>query len=173
MQHMKRDNLDPQRYTRRSSLRLPEYDYASSGAYYVTICVEHRWPVLEIPEIRTALVEIWQTLPARFPTVKLDEFVVMPDHVHGILWLESESENINEEGKNPALDRVMGAYKSLTTLAWLNYHKARSITCSKHLWQRGYHDHIIRNDDDLSSTRQYIRDNPLKLQLKNNTLPDS
>jgi putative transposase len=147
---------NPDLYTRKSSVRMPSYDYTSTGAYFVTICTENRIPALEIPEMGKLLVEVWQTLPNRFPGVTLDEFVIMPDHVHCILWLDATVKT------PPTLGRVIGAYKSLTTVGWLNYNKSISKTCSKHLWQRGYYEHIIRNDQDLELTRQYIRDNPLK-----------
>ena len=168
---MTKDKIDPKGYTRKSSLRLPEYNYASSGAYFVTICVEPRRPALEVPTIQTALTEIWQTLPNRFTGVAIDEFVVMPDHVHGIIWLDDTKAQENENA--PILGDVVGAFKSLAARAWINYHKVHSIPFSMPLWQRNYNDHIIRNEDDLNLTRQYIRDNPLKLQLRKGTLPDS
>ncbi len=148
---------DPDR-PNRQSMRLPTYDYTSAGAYFVTICADQRKPLFEQPELHRCLVETWQRLPDRFPGITLDEFVVMPDHVHFILWLDGPGENA------PLLSRVVGAYKSLTTVAWLNYHKARGIRCSQHLWQKGYYDHVIRNDQDLELTRQYIIDNPAKKQ---------
>jgi putative transposase len=151
---------DAELYTRKSSIRLSTYDYRSTGAYFVTACAEGRMPVFEIPEMRQLLTETWQTLPERFPGVRLDEFVVMPDHIHGILWLDRTAKN------PPTLGRVIGAYKSLTTVGWLNYNKALGETCSRHLWQRGYYEHVIRNDQDLELTRQYIRDNPLKKELR-------
>ena len=154
---MDNDNR-PNLYTRRSSVRLPGFDYASTGAYFVTACTEHRRPIFEIPEVSKLLVDVWETLPKRFPRVTLDEFIAMPDHIHGILWLDNSVKNA------PTLSKVMDAYKSLTTVAWLNYNKARGTWCSKHLWQRGYYDHIIRNDQDLELTREYIRNNPLKLK---------
>jgi putative transposase len=80
--------FDPNTYTRRNSHRLPSYDYRSSGAYFITICTEKRQRVLEIPSIHTTLLGHWQQLPQRFPGVRVDAFVIMPDHVHGILWLD-------------------------------------------------------------------------------------
>ncbi len=142
----------------RQSSRLPTYDYSSAGAYFVTLCAAQRTPLFEHPELHRCLVEIWQHLPERFPGVELDEFIVMPDHIHFIIWLAGPKENA------PLLSRVVGAYKSLTTVAWLNYNKVQGTRCPQHLWQRGYYDHVIRNDEDLERTRQYILDNPLKKQ---------
>ncbi len=95
----------------RKSLRFSGRDYSWSGIYYVTICAEYRDPIFEIPELRQILEENWQALPKRFPGVTLDEFIIMPDHVHFILWLDSARED------PPTLGDVVGAYKSLTTVA--------------------------------------------------------
>ena len=80
--------FDPKTYTRRNSNRLASYDYPSSGAYFITICTQNRQRVLDIPIMHTAVREKWHQLPQRFPTVRVDAFVVMPDHVHGMLWLD-------------------------------------------------------------------------------------
>jgi len=62
----------------------------------------------------------------------VDEFVIMPDHVYGIIWLDGTKENAI------ALEQVIGAYKSITTVAWPNYHKKLGVVCSKHLWQKDF-----------------------------------
>jgi len=121
-------SFDPKTYTRRNSNRLPSYDYRSSGAYFITICTEKRQRVLEIPLIRTALLEKWQQLPQRFPSVRLDEFVIMPDHVHGILWLDGTVKGA------PTLGGVIGAFKAWVTIAWRNYHREANKPCLTHLW---------------------------------------
>src|SRR5229473_2035380 len=113
---MEENKQNPNRPVRRS-MRLPAYDYASTGTYFVTICAEKREPVFEIPELRTYLLETWQALPERFPGMTLDEFVIMPDHIHGIIWLDSSARNASTLGK------VVSAYKSITTVSWLNYNK--------------------------------------------------
>jgi putative transposase len=145
---------------KRHSLRLPGYDYTSTGAYFFTINTLERKRFFAIPELYQGLLAHWHTLPVRFPGVRLDEFVILPEHIHGIVWLDQQVK------KPPTLSTVLGAYKSLTTLDWLTYHKTRGIPCSRHLWQRGYHDHVIRNDQDLLEKQQYILNNPLKEQEK-------
>lgn len=139
---------------RRKSIRLPSYDYTTAGAYFVTICADRRQPLFDQPDLHQCLVQTWQSLPVRFPGIALDEFVIMPDHIHFIVWLAGPSKH------GPLLSSVVGAYTSLTTVAWLKYHKARGKRCAPHLWQRGYYDHVIRNDEDLELTRQYILNNP-------------
>lgn len=157
---MNHRSFDPKNYTRRNSNRLPTYDYRSSGAYFITICTQKRQQVLEIPIIRAALLERWQQLPQRFPGVRVDAFVIMPDHVHGILWLDGTRKDA------PTLGSVIGALKAWVTLAWRNYHREAHIPCLSHLWQRDYYEHVIRNEEDLALTHEYILNNPLQALLK-------
>jgi len=157
---MNRGSFDPKTYVRRNSNRLPSYNYRSSGAYFITICTEKRQRVLEIPLMRTAVFEQWHHLPQHFPSVRLDSFVIMPDHVHGILWLDGSVKDA------PTLGRVIGAFKAWVTIAWRHYHREAKIPCLSHLWQRDYYEHLIRNDEDLELTREYILNNPLKALLR-------
>ena len=157
---MNHRNIDPKTHTRRNSNRLPSYDYRSSGAYFITICTEKRQQVLEIPLIRTTLQDRWDQLPQRFPGVRLDSFVIMPDHVHAILWLDGSVKDA------PTLGSVVGALKAWVTISWRNYHREAHIPCLSHLWQRDYYEHVIRNEEDLNLTREYILTNPLKALLK-------
>ena len=90
------------RYHRKST-RLKTHNYGWSGTYFITICAEQDEPVFEIPELHAILIETWQALPTRFPGLELDEFVIMPDHVHFILHLEGNVE------KPTTLARVIGA----------------------------------------------------------------
>src|SRR6266516_3511573 len=152
-------SFDPKTFSRRNSNRLPSYDYRSSGAFFITICTDKRQHVLEIPIIRTALLEKWHHLPQHFPGVRLDAFVLMPDHVHGVLWLDGSVRDA------PTLGKVVGALKAWVTIAWRHYHKEAKLPCLNHLWQRDYYEHVIRNEEDLELTRQYILNNPLKALL--------
>jgi putative transposase len=116
-------------------------------------------PLFEIPELRAILTENWQALPARFPGVTLDEFVIMPDHIHFIIHIEGNVE------KPTTLHRVVGAYKSLTAIAWLRHLAAAGGAALEYpgiIWQESYHDRIIRDARELENTRQYIRNNPLR-----------
>ena len=90
----------------------------------------------------------------------LDEFVIMPDHVHLIISLEGNVE------KPTTLSAVMGVYKSLTTVLWLKHIKATGLESQGIIWQVRFYDRRIRDDQELELTRQYIRDNPIKLKLQ-------
>jgi putative transposase len=77
---------DPQKH-HRWTIRLKGYDYSSPGAYFVTICTRERECVLDDPVVTGIITDVWHALPGWFPTIGLDEFVVMPNHVHFILWI--------------------------------------------------------------------------------------
>jgi putative transposase len=160
---LKEHHFDPTLHHRRS-LRLPGYNYATEGAYFITICLDEPQPLLLNPELRTIVEETWNTLPQRFPSIALDEFIIMPDHIHFIVWLHPNKESY------PTLGRVVGAYKSLTGRAALKYLRTKELICDKHFWQRDYYDHVIRNEADLHEKRLYIRNNPIKDDLKQNRL---
>ena len=153
---MDKHYLDPKLPIHRSN-RLHFYDYSSNGAYFITICQydRHR-PVLKQPDVSKILEETWYALPQRFSSVVLDHFILMPDHVHFILWLQPDKES------HPLLGNVVGAYKSITARAALQYLRTQGQLSGNHLWQRDYYEHVIRNEEDLNQTRDYILDNPLK-----------
>lgn len=75
----------------RRSLRLPGYDYHSANAYFVTLCTRQRECLLDDPIVTEIITKVWSVLPVRFPTIALDEFAVMPNHVHLIVWLRPPS----------------------------------------------------------------------------------
>ena len=87
---------DPQEHRRRS-IRLKGYDYALPGAYFVTICTRDRRCVLDNPVIRGIITDVWYALPRWFPTVDLDSFVIMPNHVHMVLWLYGPDDGADAE----------------------------------------------------------------------------
>ncbi len=81
---------DPTKHHRRS-IRLKGYDYQKAGAYFVTICTKNREDVFEDSVLNMIVNDVWKSLPLWFPTIGLDEFVVMPNHVHFIVWIGEPS----------------------------------------------------------------------------------
>ena len=148
-------DYDLLKYHRRS-IRLKGYDYSRPEACFVTICLYGREPYLEMPAVHTIAEKGWNALPQRFPTIALDEFVVMPDHVHFILWLRPDAQN------RPTLGRIVCVYKSLVGRTALAHLRTLGNVCGDHFWQRDYYDHIITNKAELQEIRKYIRDNPYK-----------
>lgn len=139
-------------------MRLAKHDYASRGWYFVTMCVIQREPLFDIPELQTIVRETWYGLSTRFATITLDEFVIIPNHVHGLLWLAKDTPDA------PTLGKVIGVYKSLTTVLWLRHLKTtNTMIYPGCFWQSRYYDRIIRDESDLEQTRHYIRNNPLML----------
>jgi REP element-mobilizing transposase RayT len=144
----------------RKSLRLRDYDYGSSGAYFVTLCTRRRQPFFVIPALRQILEAQWEALPYHFLGITPDTFMVMPDHLHAILWIDA---NVR---RSPNLSEAIGGYKSIVSVAWQRYLEREGLEDTRLLWQRSFNDHIIRNEQDLQVKRKYILDNPIKAELK-------
>lgn len=154
----------------RKSRRLPGYDYRHPGAYFVTICLLDRLHLLG--EISNGTMHaspaghmvraVWDAIPERYNGIQIDEFVAMPDHVHGIVMLTGTTDR-----SSPSLPQVVQRFKSLTTaryreaVASSNWPPYRGA-----LWQRNYYERVIRHDAELNRVRQYIRDNPARWTLE-------
>ena len=151
---------DPEKHHRRS-IRLKGYDYSQPGMYFVTMCCWQRQGLFDEPEVRQIVTETWHHLPSCFPTLTMDIFVVMPDHVHGMLQLNGPMKLT----KALRLDEVIRVYKSMTSVSWLQLNRQRGTPCSRHLWQERFYDHVIRNEKDAQRIRDYILNNPLKQDL--------
>ena len=146
---------NPTKHHRRS-IRLAGYDYAQMGLYYVTLVTRAREALFEAAPLREVALSFWLQLPERFPSVALDEFVLMPNHLHGIL--------IFTEPANYSLSVVVGQYKSRTT----KQINRMLHTGGSDVWQRNYYERIIRSDAELNAFRRYIRDNPAQWELDEN-----
>ncbi len=171
----------PERYHRRS-IRLPGYDYAAAGLYYVTICTQDRASLfgeMMNGEVATnALGEIvrqcWVGLPRHYGHVGIDAFVVMPNHVHGIITLiatnvgagfkpaptvpftASARVPAQEHGPRHSLSEVVRAFKTFSA----RYINQSRSTPGARVWQRNYYEHIIRGERELNRIRVYIANNP-------------
>ena len=176
---------DPTQHHRRS-VRLPAYDYAQAGAYFVTICTQNRECAFgEVVDGEMALNEpgrmvetVWRELPQHYAGVEVDALVVMPNHVHGIIMLvgagpracpdnSGRSRGVvgQPQGVAPtgtmSLPDVVHRFKSLTTARYRRgVLQDRWLPFPARLWQRNYYERVIRNDEELNAIRQYIADNP-------------
>ncbi|WP_397547135.1 transposase [Rhodothermus marinus] len=155
----------------RRSLRLKGYDYTSPGAYFVTLCTQGRLCLFgEIKEGAMCLNEIghmierwWLSIPERFEHVDIDAFVIMPNHLHGIIVLEAI---IDEHFRHVSLASVVRWFKTKTTNEYIQGVKQKGWPpFDRRLWQRNYWEHIIRNDRSLERIRRYIVENPLRWHL--------
>ena|SRR6266508_3656558 len=172
--------FDPTKHHRRS-IRLKDYDYASKGTYYVTIVIRGRECLLgEIVEKEMYLNNYgeiiqkwWDDIPIHFPNVETDAFVIMPNHIHGIIAIIDErmgevlsphnDPNSNNMGGEtsplpaPTLGQIVAYFKYQSTKEMNAAHKTGTIT---KLWQRNYYEHIIRDEKDLKQKTDYVLDNP-------------
>ncbi len=170
----------------RRSIRLRGYDYTQVGAYFVTIAVRGRMALFgEVVDGAVCLNDAgemacaaWQAMPLRFPFVEMDAFVVMPDHVHGIVVIRDggtrapmkDAPTPGRADSNvtlvaPALGDVVGAYKSLTTAAYIRgVHDSQWPPFYGRLWQRNFYERVIRDEYEMNELRAYIRDNPFRLE---------
>ncbi|MGB2856128.1 MAG: transposase [Dehalococcoidia bacterium] len=156
---------DPDRHHRRS-IRLREYDYSQEGAYFITACTQKHDLLLDNIEIRSMIQKWWDVLPEKFPDVRTDQVVIMPNHIHGIIFIEhlGQSHGIGQSHRiAPTLGRIVQWFKTMTTNEYIKAARTNNAEpFPVKLWQRNYYEHILRNETDLNSARQYILDNPAK-----------
>lgn len=149
---------------KRKPIRLPDYDYAGNGVYFVTICTDRRcclfWADSPVgatcgrpPEIRlSTLGEIVEReigrLSIAYPSMSVDHYVIMPNHIHLLLRI------IRTDGRPqvaPTVSRAVQQFKGAVTKS-----------CGRAIWQRSFYDHVIRDESDYLSRWKYIDENPLK-----------
>ncbi|WP_337869707.1 transposase [Meiothermus sp.] len=171
---------NPQQHHRRS-IRLKGYDYTQAGAYFITICTHDRECLfgevvdgkMRLNTAGTIIRQCWLDIPHHFPAAKLDEFVIMPNHVHGILVLAEWhvgarhavplQPQIERFGKPRAhsISTIVRSFKSAATKRVNEYRGIPGMP----LWQRNYYEHTIRDMESLNRIREYIVNNPLQWLL--------
>jgi putative transposase len=155
----------------RRSIRLKDFDYSRDGAFFVTMCTFDRGCYFEEhKQLRHIINDQWNKIPDRFPHVSLDEYVIMPNHFHGILVICDNvhcdfSEGGESTGNFTTLGGIVGSFKSLCSNSWLNIVKAENINVKGKFWQKNFYEHVIRNDNEMKRIRKYIAENPLKWEL--------
>jgi REP element-mobilizing transposase RayT len=165
----------------RRSIRLRGYDYSKVGAYFVTICAQNRTCLfgeivdggMRLNDAGQMVQLVWNEMPAFYPGVETDEFVVMPNHIHGIIILVGAAPRgrpVLGQARGPAptmsLGDVVQRFKTMTTKRYADAVKQSGWSpFSGRLWQRNYYEHIVRNDDELNRIREYIVNNPLQWAL--------
>jgi len=187
----------------RKSIRLKEYDYSRVGYYFVTVCTNHHRELFWEESNRRGTIpcalndncvernrgllnaggsvvqQYWENIPRFHPNVEIDEYVIMPNHVHGILMIEDDREKlinrdmkgaqgiepvrINNQNKFQkiiagSVGSIIRGFKSGVT-KWY-----RNNTDVQIVWHRNYYEHIIRTENDLARIRKYIRENTIYWQ---------
>jgi putative transposase len=145
----------------RKNNRLQGYDYSQNAYYYVTICIE-KGSCGELMDDQISLNKYgqiinksWKSIPARFPSVELDEYIIMPDHIHAIIILNNTSE---EQTQN--LSKIISYFKCSLMK------RVHDAGLNKLKLQKSFNDRIIRNEKELSNIRFYIKYNALKERKK-------
>lgn len=168
----------------RRSVRLKDYDYSQDGAYFVTVCVQNRVclfgeivdGVMCLNDAGKMVEQWWMELNNKFPDIETDTFTVMPNHFHGIIMIvgaalcgrpDFTEGNQDKEGQPhrvaPTLGTIMDWFKTMTTNEYIRHVKQDNwLPFPGKLWQRNYHERIIRNDEELNRTREYIMFNPAR-----------
>lgn len=170
---------------RRRSIRLKGFDYAESGAYFVTIVTKNRScqfgeiidGQMRLNSAGDAIMRWWLELKNKFTTVETDEFVVMPNHCQGIIVVTDSTVGADLRVGPPTglrkgahvgapLQTIMQWFKTMTTNEYMRGVKASNWPAFRgQLWQRGYYDHIIRDENSLNRIRQYIINNPARWEF--------
>lgn len=165
-------------FPQRKKNRLRDYNYSQNGWYFVTICTYKKQDFfgkiengnIVLNEYGNMVKQQWEWLENQYHYIYLDEWIIMPNHVHGIIVIENEHDpcrdrsrpvptiGANTSIKIKSLSEIMGAFKT-TSSKMIHIH---GLTYFK--WQRSFHDHIIRTEKKLQNIRKYIQNNPIKFQ---------
>jgi putative transposase len=180
MANDERTRFDPKKHHRRS-IRLQGYDYSQAGAYFVTIIAYQRECLfgeivdgeLELNDFGKIADECWRAIPEHFPFVELGAYVVMPNHVHGIIVITDVGAHVGAQQccaptraptttdhkinvKPGSLGAIVRSFKSAVSYRINKEHNATGI------WQRNYYEHIIHNADEANRIHLYIESNPAR-----------
>lgn len=157
-------------------MRLRDYDYRQSGVYFITVCTHQHISLFgQIADGEMVLNQLGQVVNSEWlhvararTNVFLDNYVIMPNHLHGIVIIENarvestrdSAKNGNCSGTLPSgsLGAIVGHFKAAVS----RRAKALGLDCSQRIWQRNYYEHIIRNEKSLNEIRKYILENPAR-----------
>ena len=156
----------------RRPIRLAGYDYRQAGAYFITVCTHNRIPLfgeiqgdeMRLSEAGRIAEKVWQEIPDHFDNVDIDAFIVMPNHVHGIILItdihvgarHASPLHRTHQPSKPTLGTIIGSYKSAVS----KQINRSSDALGAPVWQRNYYEHVIRNETALHDIRHYIIHNP-------------
>lgn len=159
----------------RRTIRLKGYDYAQAGCYFATICSHQReclFGEIDNGQIKLSIYgeivsECWQALAHYFGNIELDTFVVMPNHLHGLILINNDSKSLGQRQPSSSgtarnsLSAIIQNFKSVSTRK-VNQKRA---ALGWHLWQRNYYEHVVRDEADMKRIQKYMSENALKWDL--------
>ncbi len=164
-------------FEKRKQLRLENFDYSSNGAYFITVCTRdrrrilsdivvgaiHESPAVKLTNFGKIAENTLYVLSDKYKNVTISDYVIMPDHVHFIVVLHDAERAIRESPlqKRSELSKIIGFFKSTVSK------ESHKIKPDLDFWQRGYYEHIIRSENDMSEVCNYIKTNPQKWANEN------
>ncbi|MDX1995408.1 MAG: transposase [bacterium] len=183
----------------RRTIRLQSYDYTQNGAYFLTICTHQREHLfgevaegmMQLSEFGHIVTECWDAIPHHFPHVECDAFVVMPNHIHGILVIvdapkrdhltadvpvgaqhaaplqTTNRTNLRPKVAPGSLGAIVRSFKSAATKGINHLREVEGAS----VWQKNYYERVIRDESELNATRTYIQNNPLHWSDDRENLP--
>lgn len=157
-------------YEHRRSIRLQNHDYASPGEYFITICTYEREPIfgmirenkMILNEWGTIAESSWQNLYQHFSHIHLNSWIVMPNHIHGIICIDEypdghfKTDRKFSDAISGSISTIVGSFKSATTRKINQIRQNSGAT----IWQRNYYEHVIRDDITKARIQDYIVNNP-------------
>jgi REP element-mobilizing transposase RayT len=156
----------------RRSIRLKGYDYSQAGVYFVTVCTRNRKCLfgevvdgeMRLNNCGGMVADSWEWLMRQYDYVKLDEWMIMPNHMHGIIVISDDgrggSRTAPTEKRKP-VGRLIGAFKTVSNKRINELRGTSGAT----VWQRNYFERVIRNDNEMHHLREYIVNNPAQWDL--------
>ena len=159
---------------RRKIIRLQGYDYSQNGAYFITICTYERALLcgdVGADSISARMIaNVFEKTINQYKDVDCPKYVVMPNHFHAIIIIEKDYELTNSNGQRradiesaPTISDVVQTFKRYSTVEYIKLVNQGILPpFNKKIWQRSFHDHIIRNDEDFRRIWEYIENNPFK-----------
>jgi len=174
----------------RKNNRLKNHDYSLKGYYFITICSKDRQNIfgehknivgeglapsryrnkIKLSPLGEIIKKQWNDIPNQYDNIKLDKYVIMPNHIHGILIIDCEDNYRTAARAVPTISSIIGSYKSKCSVEYLKYIKGHNLYVSGKIWQRSFYDHIIRNERSLTAIREYITNNPINWATDENNL---
>jgi len=151
----------------RKSIRLPGYDYSQPGAYFVTLVCYQRFPLfgnitgqdLVLNQFGKTARAFWGKIPKRYSHIQLGTFIIMPNHLHGIIYIDLHvGAGLKPAQKGIQISEIIRSFK---TFSAREINELRGLT-GVPVWQRNYYEHVIRNDRELADIHEYISNNVLQ-----------
>ncbi len=165
----------------RRSIRLKGYDYSEAGAYFITICMQNRECLfghiadgqMILNDTGMMIQIVWNEIPPHYPEIEIDAFIIMPNHIHGIIVIVGAAPCGRPDHGNGVKGQPQGVARTMSLPDVV--HRFKTMTTKRYadgvkeygwrrfpgkLWQRNYYEHVIRNDGERNRIREYIAGNP-------------